>query len=109
MVSELVQYTLDSWQYRNDQLHGTLAKENQRIHKQHLIRRIHTLYCESAILTRAEDRKYFRMPCRLRVKQKNIVHLETWANMVELVLRQHRERETRVMSDPWHRHEPGIA
>ena len=86
MVNELVQYALDSWNYWNDQLHGKLAKENRTDHQRQLIQQIHRLYCESAILTRPEDRKYFRMPCRLRVKQKNLVRMETWANMVELVL-----------------------
>ena len=107
MVSKIIQYTLDCWQYRNDQLHGSLEQVNRHLHHRQLLRRIRTLYCESTILTRTEDRRYFRMPCRLRVKQKNIVRLETWANMVELVLRQHREREARVMNDPWHRHGPG--
>ena len=52
MVNELVQYALDSWNYRNDQLHGKkLAKENCTDHQRQLIQQIHRLYCESAILT----------------------------------------------------------
>jgi hypothetical protein len=109
LVSELTQYTLDCWHYRNDQIHGALETANRQLHHRQLIQRVRKLYCESTILTRTEDRKYFRMPCKLRVKQKNIVRLETWANMVELVLRQHRERETREMIDPWHRQGPGVS
>jgi hypothetical protein len=109
LVQELIQYSLDSWKHRNDQLHGALETTNRKQHRQQLIRRIHELYRESGTLTRIEDKKYFRLPCRLRVKQTNLVRLETWVNMVEMVLLRHHERVAREMIDPWHRHRPGMT
>jgi hypothetical protein len=109
LVQELIQYSLDSWKHRNDQLHRALETAYRKQQQQQLICRIHELYHESAALTRPGDKKYFRLPCRLRVKQTNLVRLETWVNMVEMVLLRHHERAAREMIDPWHRHRPGMT
>jgi hypothetical protein len=101
-VTELIRYALDSWQHRNDtKLHGALDQANDREVKRALQHRVRTLYSQSKALTRTQYKRLFHVPCRLRQRYHSSLRLETWADTVELVLRQHRERVTRETLDPW--------
>jgi hypothetical protein len=100
-VTALIRYALESWQHRNDKLHGALEQVNERESKRALKHRIRTLYAQSKELTRTSDKRLFKVPCRIRLRYHSSLRLETWADTVDLVLRQHRERVTRETLDPW--------
>jgi hypothetical protein len=107
-TTELVSYTIDCWQHRNDKLHGALEILQDTQHKKLLHKRVRQLYTSSSILTRTDDRRYFQMPCRLRLKQR-IVTLETWADTVGLIIKRHRERTARETLDTWIMQRPGVT
>ena len=98
LAKELVTYTMDCWQYRNDTLHAAEEQATTKHHRQCLIATVRTLYEDSRSLTRDKDKKFFRMPCRLRVRQ-HTSGLQTWADTVGLIISNHRERTTRDTID----------
>ena len=100
-VTELIRYTIDSWQHRNDKLHGALDIVTDRAYKRELKHRIRTLYHQSQELRRPNDKRLFQVPCRIRLQYHSTLRLETWADAAELVIRQHRERTARETLDPW--------
>jgi hypothetical protein len=107
-TTELVSYTIDCWQHRNDKLHGALEILQDTQQKKLLHKRVRKLYTASSVLTRTDDRRYFQMPCRLRLKQR-IVTLETWADTVGLIIKRHRERTARETLVTWIKQRPGVT
>ena len=107
-ATELISYSIDCWQHRNDKLHGALDILHDNQHRKLLHKRVRQLYKESRILTRPDDKRYFHMPCRLRVKQRHVT-LETWADTVGLIITRHRERTARETLDTWIMQRPGTT
>ena len=107
-ATELISYSIDCWQHRNDKLHGALDILHDTQHRKLLHKRVRQLYKESSILTRPDDKRYFHMPCRLRVKQRHVT-LETWADTVGLIIIRHRERTARETLDTWIMQRPGTT
>jgi hypothetical protein len=99
-VTELINYSIACWQYRNDKLHGALEKISNTQRRQELEQQVRDLYSQSSILVHENDRKMFRMPCRLRTKQYT-AHLELWVDAAGQMIRKRNELMKRGRLDHW--------
>jgi hypothetical protein len=100
LVTELINYSISSWQFRNDQLHGALEKTSQSQRRKDLEQQVRDLYSKSNILVHENDRKMFRMPCRLRTKQYT-AHLELWVDTAGQMIQKRTEMMKRGRLDHW--------
>ena len=100
LVTELINYSIACWQFRNDKLHGAVEKMSQSQQRKELEQQVRTLYSQSKILVHENDRKMFRMPCRLRTKQYT-AHLELWVDAAGQMIQKRTEMMKRGRLDHW--------
>jgi hypothetical protein len=99
-TTELVNYSIDCWQHRNDQLHGVLERKGERELRKELIQQVRQLYSDSRQLTNERDTRLFRMPCRLRVKQPT-TQLQLWTATATATIQHHQDMLRRGTLDGW--------
>jgi hypothetical protein len=99
-ITEIINYSIDCWQHRNDKLHGALERKGARELRKELTKGVRQLYSESRQLTHDRDTRIFRMPCRLRVKQ-HTPQLQLWIATATQTIKHHNDALRRGTLDDW--------